>query len=190
MELRINQFRERASTDEWKEIEASRAQMILLVEEARIAHDTRNPDRDGKTATIRDNIKKGLNNAAQVTFTYVQMLDVMVSQAPELVAIAYGAVKIILAVQVNLQEVKEKVPAFMKRASAKFEALDHLTAYRPSRNLVSAISQAYQLYIKFLAKAVKLYTECRASKIPADTFVLFLTHIRENVESDHPSMEE
>ncbi|KAL0260724.1 hypothetical protein SLS55_004414 [Diplodia seriata] len=167
MELRIKEFREHANSAEWEEIERSRTEMQLLLEKARTEQEKRHPNRitdGGAQASIRANIKKGLDNAAQVTYHYVKMLDVMVSQAPELVAVAYGAVKIILAVQVNHQEVREKVPAFMKQASTEFEALDHLTAYRPSKNLVSAVAQAYNLYIKFLAKAVKLYTECLPSK--------------------------
>lgn len=161
LQHRVDGFLAYANDDERNVIEVSRTEMRQMMDLARTEHDKRQRYQPGKRAAMRAKIKTYWNDASQVAFSYIQMLDVMVSQAPEYVALAYGAVKIILVVQVNYEEVKQKVPAFMKKASAKFKILDHLTAYRPSRNLLSTVSQAYHLYIKFLAKAVKLYTRCR-----------------------------
>jgi hypothetical protein len=92
------------------------------------------------------------------------MLDVMVGQAPEYVALAYGAIKIILVVQINYTELKLKVREYMDQIKGKFDIIDHLTAYIPTVHLVKAISQAYTLFSRFLAKAVKYYTQSRLSK--------------------------
>lgn len=171
LQRRIDDFVAYANDDERKIIEASRTEMLQMLGLSSTEHDKRQRYQPGKRAAIRAKIKTYWSDASQLAFSYVQMLDVMVSQAPEYVALAYGAVKIILVVQVNYEEVKQRVPAFMKEASTKFEIIDHLTAYRPNKNLLSAVSQAYHLYIKFLAKAVKLYTRCRLSKFLIQWFL-------------------
>ena len=52
----------------------------------------------------------------------------------------------------------------MDQIKEKFDIVDHLTAYIPTDHLVKAISQAYTLFSRFLAKAVKYYTQSRLSK--------------------------
>lgn len=165
LQRRIDAFLQCADDIERNAFEGSRAEIRQMIDLAQNEYEKRQCDQLQGRVAMRTNIKKTWSSASQMAFSYVQMLDVMVGQAPEYVALAYGAVKIILVVQVNYEEVKQKVPAFMEAASKKLDILDHLTAYRPNRNLLAAVSQAYHLYIKFLAKAIKLYTQCRISKL-------------------------
>lgn len=92
------------------------------------------------------------------------MLDVVVGQAPEYVGLAYGAIKIILVVQINHEEVKRKVKDYLEQVQLKFRIIDHLTSYIPSAQLVALVAQAYSLFYRFLAKAIKYYTQSRPSK--------------------------
>ncbi|KAL1877958.1 hypothetical protein Daus18300_002312 [Diaporthe australafricana] len=97
----------------------------------------------------------------EVAYGYVQILDVMVGQAPEYVGLAYGAVKIILVVQINHEEVKKKAKDYLEQVQLKFQIIDHLTSYIPSAHLVTLVAQAYSLFYRFLAKAVRYYTQSR-----------------------------
>ncbi|PMD32524.1 hypothetical protein L207DRAFT_440196 [Hyaloscypha variabilis F] len=109
-------------------------------------------------------VKSSLRAASEVAYEYVQILDVMVGQAPEYVSLAYGAVKILLVVQVNYEEMKQSVASYMEKIKTKFELIDHLTAYLPTDRLVGAMAKMYDFFNRFLAKALKFYTRSRTSK--------------------------
>jgi hypothetical protein len=85
----------------------------------------------------------------------------MVGQAPEYVALVYGAVKLLLVAQTNYEEMKQNVESWMDRIRSKFDLIDHLTAYFLSRRLVDTISRMYDAFNRFLAKALKFYTRSR-----------------------------
>jgi uncharacterized MAPEG superfamily protein len=88
----------------------------------------------------------------------------MVGQAPEYVSLAYGAVKILLVVQVNYEEMKQNVEGYMDKIKTKFQMIDHLTTYLPTERLVAAIAKMYDFFNRFLAKALKFYTRGKISK--------------------------
>ena len=52
----------------------------------------------------------------------------------------------------------------MKRIKSKFDMVDHLTLYLPTRQLADAISQMYHLFNRFLSKVVKFYMQSRISE--------------------------
>jgi hypothetical protein len=106
----------------------------------------------------------GFAQRSETAYEYAQILDVMVGQAPEYVALAYGAVKILLVAQVNYEEMKQNVEGYMDKIRIKFQMIDHLTAYLPTERLVNTIAKMYDFFNRFLAKALKFYTRSRISE--------------------------
>lgn len=65
----------------------------------------RNRGRAGPS--VAERLKHGWSETSAVAYEYVNILDVMVGQAPEYVGLVYGAIKILLVAQVNNEEVKD-----------------------------------------------------------------------------------
>lgn len=108
-------------------------------------------------------IKAGCLAFSAAAYEYSQIMDVLATQAPEYVALAWGAVKIVLVVQINYEELKNKVKEHMELIRSRFEIINHLTAYNPRKNLVRAVAKVYDLFTRFLAKAVKYYSMTKLS---------------------------
>ena len=119
-------------------------------------------------------LKASCRTFSEVLYEYSKIMDLLANSAPEYVALAWGAIKIVLVVQINHEELKQKVRIYLEQIKTKFETIDHLTAYLPRANLVVAVARAYELFSRFLAKAVRYYTLNRFSKC---------FKIRESIES-------
>jgi hypothetical protein len=146
--------------------EDSRSKVLNITKQAKEAHDIKYPAKSPDSErTLVDTVKAGCRAASETAYEYVQMMDVLVSQAPEYVALAYGAVKLLLVVQVNSEEMKQNVEQYMVTIKTKFCMTDHLTTYFPSSPLVVAIGRMYESFHRFLAKALKFYTRSRLSMI-------------------------
>ena len=116
-----------------------------------------------KLQTAKAKIKAGCKAFSAAAYEYSQIMDLLATQAPEYVALAWGAVKILLVVQINHEELKTKVKEHMELIRSRFEVINHLTAYNPQRNLVRAVAKVYELFSRFLAKAVKYYSMTKLS---------------------------
>ena len=103
-------------------------------------------------------IRDGCRAFSEVTYEYSKIMDALVGQAPEYVSLVWGAMKIILVTQINHEELKQKVKQCMEQIKLKFEMIDHLTELTPRANLVAAVAKVYELFSRFLAKAVKYYS--------------------------------
>ncbi|KAH8895678.1 hypothetical protein GQ53DRAFT_853744 [Thozetella sp. PMI_491] len=156
LDKRVLEFLAVASAEERELLQTSRQQVLDIID---VAKNEQTKHRAAVPSSIipslADRVKRSWTATSEVAYEYVQMLDVMVSQAPEYIALAYGAIKILLVVQVNYEELKRK-----------FNLIDHLTAYVPTSNIVIGVAQAYSLFYRFLAKAVKYYTQSRSSELP------------------------
>ncbi|RAK93828.1 hypothetical protein BO79DRAFT_268248 [Aspergillus costaricaensis CBS 115574] len=159
LQKRVNEFLVHASAQEKNELEQSRQQLLEMIQDAKAAGKNTHPD--SRDASLRTKFRQAWSSTSQMAYQYSQMLDPMIGQAPGYVSLAYGAIKIILTVQMNYQELKEKVKQYLDQIAAKFELTDHLTAYIPTKQLVDHFAQAYHLFTKFLSKAVKYYTQSR-----------------------------
>lgn len=145
-----------ATLEERELLDSSRKKALNIIEVAQSEHERhRTTTPSGSIPSVADRVKRGWQRTTEVAYEYTQMLDVMVGQAPEYVALAYGAIKIFLVVQINNEEVKRKVEDYMKQILLKFNLIDHLTCYAPASNIVTGVAQAYSLFYRFLAKAVK-----------------------------------
>ncbi|KAK0624591.1 hypothetical protein B0T17DRAFT_245674 [Bombardia bombarda] len=163
LQKRLAGFLQHATEAERNAVDETREKLSKTLETALLAQSKRYPDQDGAgiRASLSANMKKGWARTSEVAYQYAQMLDVMVGQAPEFVGLVYGAVKIIIVVQVNYEETKQKMEKYLNEISSKFGLVDHLVAYIPTARLVAALGQAYSLFTLFLAKAVKFYTQNR-----------------------------
>lgn len=152
-----------ASPQEKETLETSRIKFLEVLEAAKES----SPDAPSSEKSLGEKIKSVWHATNEVAYDYIQMLDVMVGQATEYVGLAYGAIKIILIVQINHEEMKRKLHEYLDQVQHNFVVIDHLTAYIPSHHLVTLVSRAYSLFYRFLSKAVKHYTQSRASKYSA-----------------------
>ena len=162
----IQAFLENASLDEKNELEAGRNKLQGLIKSVRQAssedHGCSEPDL--KNRPVRQRFKDGYKAFSETAYHYSQYLDFMVEVAPEYVSLVWGAVKIILLVQVNHEELKDKICNNLENIVGKFEIIDHLPDYIPRRNLVIALADAYAYFSTYLAEAVKYYSKNRAKK--------------------------
>jgi hypothetical protein len=159
LQNRINNFLANATAQEQIELEQSHQQLQTLIKEAKTAKKTRE---DGATDTsFKAKVKNGWNSASEKAYRYSQILDPMLANAPAYVSLVYGGIKIILVAQTNHQELKEKLELHLERITSRFEIIDHLTVYIPTKELVDKVANAYSLFTKFLDKAVKYYTQSR-----------------------------
>ena len=119
-------------------------------------------DRERK---LIDKVKAGCRAAGELAYDYAQIMDVMFGQAPEYVALAYGVVKILLVAHHNYQEMKEKTKSHLDNIKTKFEILEQLTSYMATKRLVESLTEMYDFFNRFLAKALKFYTQSHYSMI-------------------------
>jgi hypothetical protein len=127
-------FLQEASTDDRIAHEASRIKFLNILRDVKAQHDARYPPDtpDGEVRLV-DSIKSACRRASETAYEYTKIMDIMVGQAPEYVALAYGAVKILLVTHNNYLEMKDNVSTWMGKIKANFDLVDHLTAYNPSK---------------------------------------------------------
>lgn len=164
LDQRVADFLALATEEEQAILSSSRDEFHATLKTAVDASKARGPGDPSAGPSVAERLKSGWSAANAVAYQYVQMLDVMVGQAPEYVGLAYGAVKILLVAQINHEEVKQKVKDYLGQIQLKFGIIDHLTAYMPTLQLVTLVAQAYSLFNRFVAKAIKHYTRTRPSK--------------------------
>ena len=167
MARRVSEFLTQADPAERNDLEKRRKKLLDTIEAAQRQQNSKYPQTPTESQTRRQKalaeIKAGCRAFSEVTYEYSKIMDVMVGQAPEYVALAYGAIKIILVVQINHEELKQKAKAHMEQIRLRFEMVDHLTAYMPRSNLVASVAKAYELFSRFLGKAVRYYSLNRFS---------------------------
>jgi hypothetical protein len=127
-------FLQEASKNDQIAHEASRNKVLNILRDVKAQHDARNPPDtpDGEVRLV-DSIKSACRRAPETAYEYTKIMDIMVGQAPEYVALAYGAVKILLVTHNNYLEMKDNVSTWMGKIRANFDLVDHLTAYYPSK---------------------------------------------------------
>lgn len=136
-----------------------------------------------KIQAAKAKIKAGCKAFSAAAYEYSQIMDVLATQAPEHVALAWGAIKIVLVVQINHEELKTKVKEHMDLIRSRFEVINHLTAYNPQRNLVRSVAKVYELFSRFLAKAVKYYSMTKLSMYIHLGYWLIITYERFHAEA-------
>ena len=164
----MTEFLTQADSTERNELESSRIRLLDLMKSAQAEQEHRYPVTTETVLTQRQvaqaKIRSGWKAFSEVAYEYSKVMDLLVEQAPEYVSLVWGAIKIVLVVQINHEELKQKVKEHMDQIKIRFEIVDHLTAYMPKANLVTSVAKAYELFSRFLAKAVKYYSLNRFSE--------------------------
>ncbi|CAG8983102.1 hypothetical protein HYALB_00004544 [Hymenoscyphus albidus] len=159
---RVEKFLELASPPEQTALKESQDQLRTLMEAAKKEDQLKNPDYGTTPMPTSQRFKEHYNSFVQSGYGLSKHIDLFVGQAPEYVSLVWGAIKILMIAQINNQELKENVHSHLKNIARIFELVDQLPDLIPQKNLVEAVSEAYGLFSKFLAKAVKYHSECRA----------------------------
>lgn len=137
------------------------------MKQAKAKDDERNPTAtSGQNKPASQKFKEGYSAFLKSGHELSKHMDLFVGQAPEYVSLAWGAIKILMIVQISNEDLKEGVHSTLSLLVKKFDLVDHLPDYMPQKNLIAALAEAYSIFSKFLAKAVEYYSECRACKIP------------------------
>lgn len=168
LERRIAEFLVQADPAERADFEIGRTNLLRAMQAAENEYNNRHPGvsaelQQKKSQAAKAKIKAGCRAFSAAAYEYSQIMDVLATQAPEYVALAWGAVKIVLVVQINHEELKNKVKEHMELIRSRFEVINHLTAYNPRQNLVRSVAKVYELFSRFLAKAVKYYSMTKLS---------------------------
>jgi hypothetical protein len=159
---------------------------------AKSKDDERNPTAVGSpNKSVSQKFKERYNDFLKSGHELSQRLDLFISQAPEYVSLAWGAIKILMIIQISNGDLKEGVHSTLKLLVKKFDLVDHLPEYMPQKNLITALAEAYGIFSKFLAEALRYYSECRARKFPSVTILgLSLTQVGSEIhQSIHEPME-
>jgi hypothetical protein len=172
LKRRIEHFSSLATPSELNELDNARHQLWTLMKAAKSKDDGKNPNYSGVEVPTNQRFKIGYNSFLQSGYELSKHLDLFVGQAPEYVSLAWGAIKILMVVQISNEELKKSVHSNLELLVRKFDLVDHLPDFIPQQNLVNAVAEAYGLFLTFLAKAIKYYSECRACE-----FVHFLHRI-------------
>jgi hypothetical protein len=191
LDRRLAEFLRTATPEEQKIYEDSRSKVLDIMKQAKEAHDVKYPAKspDSERKFV-DMVKAGCRAASETAYEYTQIMDVLVSRAPEYVALAYGAVKLLLVVQVNYEEMKQNVEEYMITIKTKFDMIDHLTTYFPSRHLVEAIGRMYDGFQRFLAKSLKFYARSRFSMIlSAGKMVIAANYCSKHLQISYKALE-
>ena len=167
----MTEFLMQADPAERDELESSRIKLLNLMKSAQAEQEHKYPATTAETVLTRrqvaqEKIRSGCKAFSEVAYEYSKVMDLLVEQAPEYVSLVWGAIKIVLVVQINHEELKQKVREYMEQIKSRFEIVDHLTAYMPISNLVTSVAKAYELFSRFLAKSVKYYSLNRFRKCP------------------------
>lgn len=168
LERRIAEFLSHANSTERADFEIGRTNLLRVISAAENEYNKKHAEtspelQQHRAQAAKAKIKAGCKAFSAAAYEYSQIMDVLATQAPEYVALAWGAVKIVLIVQINYEELKNKVKEHMDLIRSRFEVIDHLTAYNPRQNLVRAVAKVYELFSRFLAKAIKYYSMTKLS---------------------------
>jgi len=163
LKSRIDHFLALATPSEQKELDNARDQLWTLIKTAKMKDEGQNPTVvSGAKIPISQRFKTCYSAFLKSGYELSKHLDLFVGQAPEYVSLAWGAIKILMIVQISNEELKESVHSHLKLLVRKFDLVDCLPNFIPQQNLIIAVAEAYGLFSKFLAKAIKYYSECRA----------------------------
>jgi hypothetical protein len=165
LESSVGEFLRLADADERQRFEDTRMQLQVIIDQAHKEHNNRYSEKAAAEHSLMGSIKSRCKAALETAYEYSQMMDVLFSQAPEYAALAWAVIKLLLAMQANYEELKANIYTHLEHIKTRFHIIDHLTAYIPAANLVELVAKVYNLFYRFLTKAIKLYTGSRFSKL-------------------------
>ena len=110
---------------------------------------------------IMRKIRTSYTTFAETTFRFSIHLDALLLAAPKYVQAAWGAIHLVLMASVNDQKLKQNVADLLQNIALKFELLEALAYYVPTRRMVEGLGAVYTAYAHFLRDVVSFYSESR-----------------------------
>ena len=129
MELRqtAEVYEKQASDEKWGELWQVRADVSELDTLAKAALDKQ---KSRKTPF------KGLERFSTVALEYSKLLDVVMNQCPEYVALAWGVTKLLLVANINHSRLKQNVESHLVSIGEQLGLVNQLIAYSPTDKMV------------------------------------------------------
>ncbi len=176
----VQVYEEQASSERWGELWRVRADVTELDTLAKAVLDKQKP---------RSTFFKGLERFSTVALEYSKLLDVLMNQCPEYVALAWGVTKLLLVANINHSKLKQNVESHLISIGEQLGLVNQLIAYSPTDKMVEyeatgmllapcansssvrAVAILYASFSKFLGKALRCYARSKlASVIEAFAF--------------------
>ena len=171
LERRVGEFLALATPAERGILEAGRSEMFEALTTVKVEQAARYPEtideeeiNSSKRQRAQGKFKACCRRFCEETYKYSKIMDLLAGAAPEYVSLVWGAIKIVLVVQINHEEVKENIKEHLESIACKFETIDHLAVYMPKKILIVQVAKAYDLFSRFMAKAVKFYKLSKFSR--------------------------
>lgn len=123
----VEAYENQASNENWGELWRVRADVAELDTLARAALDKQ---KSRKTPF------KGLERFSTVALEYSKLLDVVMNQCPEYVALAWGVTKLLLVANINHSRLKQNIESHLISIGEQLELVNQLIAYSPTDKLV------------------------------------------------------
>lgn len=95
---------------------------------------------------------------------YQNIFDVINEQAPEYTSAAWGALKILLLLSVNSEQLKQNVTAYLQEIAEQYKILEVISEMKPQKPIADAVTSTYKDFLEFLKEALKYYRQGRLSK--------------------------
>ena len=119
-------YEKQASNEKWGELWRFRADVTELDTLAKAALDKQ------KSKTTF----KGLEKFSTVALEYSKLLDVVMNQCPEYVALAWGVTKLLLVANINHSKLKQNVETHLITIGEQLGLVNQLITYSPTDKMV------------------------------------------------------
>ncbi|KAI9761081.1 MAG: bck1-like resistance to osmotic shock [Chaenotheca gracillima] len=165
-----NDFQARADESDRRMLQAAQAEFSSYEGLAQhIRHlqssDQAEAEAGSSVRRMKNEMKKGYSKFAETAFEYSKYFDVMTNVAPEYVALAWGAIKLLLVVQVNMTKLKHSVEMHLSSVAFQIGFIESIMEYVPTAPMVRAVTDVYANFSVFLKEAISYYNESRIKRI-------------------------
>ena len=124
----VKVYERQASDEKWGELWRARADVTELDTLAKAALD--------KQKSRNTPFNKGLEKFSTVALEYSKLLDVVMNQCPEYVALAWGVTKLLLVANINHSKLKQNVESHLVSIGEQLGLVNQLIAYSPTDKMV------------------------------------------------------
>ena len=123
----VQVYEKQATNEKWGELWRVQADVTELDTLAKAALDKQQS---------RKTVFKGMERFSTVALEYSKLLDVVMNQCPEYVALAWGITKLLLVANINHSKLKQNVESHLVSIGEQLGLVNQLIAYSPTDKMV------------------------------------------------------
>lgn len=123
----VEVYERQATNEKWGELWRVRADVAELDTLAKAALDKQQS---------RKTVFKGMERFSTVALEYSKLLDVVMNECPEYVALAWGITKLLLVANINHSKLKQNVESHLVSIGEQLGLVNQLIAYSPTDKMV------------------------------------------------------